>query len=196
MKNKFIVFFLLIAIITVLILGIVVIISLQRSIGCPDPGMMKVFDFFGIENDLCFASAFDANQGFGANQGFAINPYQTGNSDRDMAVIIGTSVAYILSEVKYFTLFIVVLTVLALNACSIIVYFVLDKAANPVVKQEGTQMNEELRMRNEDYVSNNNEPVGCIEDRTSSAALLSLEIDEMLAEIDLVMERNKVKWSF
>jgi flagellar basal body-associated protein FliL len=149
MKNKFIVFLLLIAIITVLLLGIVMIISLQGSIESIDPDMMKVFDFFGIENDLCFSSAFDANTGYNANQVFAVNPYQTGNSERDMAVIIGASVSYILSEVKYFTLFIVVLTVLALNACSIIVYFILDKAATPVVKQGETQKNEELGMSNE-----------------------------------------------
>ena len=185
MKNKFIVFFLLIAIITVLILGIVVVISLQRSIGCPDPGMMKVLDFFGIENDLCFAPAFDANTGFSANQGFAMKPYQAGNSDRDMAVIIGTSVSYILREVKYFTLFIVVLTVLALNACSIIVYFILDKVAQPTVKQEETTMDISDKKNGVDNLGY------YIEDQSSDMARLSLEIDEMLAKISSVMEKSK-----
>jgi len=126
MKNKFVVFFLLIAIFTVLVLGIVVLISLQESFRCPDSDVMKIFDFLGMENDLCSAPGFGANQGFGANHGFAINPYRIGNSERELAAVIGASVSYILSEVKYFTLFIVVLTVLALNACSIIVYFILD----------------------------------------------------------------------
>jgi len=156
MKNKFVVFFLLFAIVAVLVLVIVALSSLLGSVGCSDPGMMKIFDFFGIENDLCFVPAFgantglSANTGFDANQGFAVNPYQTGNTGRDMAVIVGASVAYILREVKYFTLFIVALTVLALNACSIIVYFIFGNVAKPTVGREETQKNEELGMGNQE----------------------------------------------
>jgi hypothetical protein len=130
MKNKFIMFFLLIAIIMVIVLGIVVFMSLKSSAGSPDQEMMRVIDLLGIENDLCSAPAF------GANQGFAVNPYQPGNQDQDNAAVIGASVSYILREVKYFTLFIVVLTVLALNACSIIIYFILDNVFKPTVMKE------------------------------------------------------------
>jgi len=193
MKNKFIVFFLLIAIVTVLVLGIVVFISLWSSVRCPDPGMMKVFGFFDIENDLCFVPAFDTNTEF------VVNPYQAGNLDqegylrptglvevRDMAVIIGASVSYILREVKYFTLFIVVLMVLALNACSIIVYFVLDKVAKPIVRQEETTMDIS------DKENGGDNPGYYIEEQASGMTRLSLEIDEMLAEISSVMEKSKL----
>ena len=192
MKNKFCVFFLLIAIITVLILGIVVFLSLWSSFKCPDPGMMKVLDFFGLENDLCFASTpgvnqgFSANQGFGANQGFAMNPYQTGNSERDTAIMIGASVSYILKEVKYFTLLIVVLTVLALNACSIIIYFVLDKIAKPIVREEETTMDISDKENSRDNLNY------YIEKQTTGMDSLSLEIDEMLAEISSLIERSNL----
>jgi cation transport ATPase len=143
MKNRFFVFFLMIAIVAVIVLGIVVFLLFWDSSRYPDPGKIRVIGSFGMENDLCSAPVFDANTGFGANTGFAVNPYQTGNPERDIAVIIGASVSYILREVKYFTLFIVVLTVFALNACSIIIYFILDKAVQPIVKREETQKNEE-----------------------------------------------------
>lgn len=154
MKNKFCVIFLLIAIITVMVLGIVVFLSLRSSVRFPELGIMRIFDFFGPENDLCLASTP------GANAGLIMIPYQSGNPDRELAVIIGASVSYVLSEVKYFTLFIVVMTVLAVNAFSIIIYFVLDKIGKPIVSRE--------------------------------KAALALEIDEMLAEIDSLMEKSKM----
>jgi ABC-type transport system involved in multi-copper enzyme maturation permease subunit len=175
MKNKFCVFFLLIAIITVLILGIVVFLSLWSSFKCPDPGMMKVLDYFGLENDLCFTS------------GFAVNPYRTGSSDRDTAIMIGASVSYILREVKYFTLLIVVLTVLALNACSIIVYFIIDKIANPNVREEETTMDISDKENNRDNLNY------YIEKQSAGMDRLSLEIDEMLAEINSLIERSNLK---
>jgi hypothetical protein len=135
-----------------------VFLSLWESSRCPEPGKMRAVGSLGMEDDPRFAPAFDANMGF------VVNPYQTGNPDKDTAVMIGSSVSYILSEVKYFTLFIVVLTVLALNAYALIVYFVLDKIAKP-----GT---------------------AALVKRTSG--LMSLEIDEMLAEIDSVMEKSKL----
>jgi len=125
MKNRFCIFFLLIAIVIVLVLGIIVFLSLWSSFKCPDPGMMRVLDYFGIEQDLCYDPAP------GARTGLAVNPYQADNSERNLALIIGSSVSYIISEVKYFTLFIVVLTVLALNVYALIVYFVLDKIIKP-----------------------------------------------------------------
>jgi signal transduction histidine kinase len=190
MKNKFCVFFLLIAIITVLVLGIVVFLSLWSSFRCPDPGMMKVLDFFDLENDLCFAPGFaptpGANTEFGANHGFAINPYRTGNSERDTAIMVGASVSYILREVKYFTLLIVVLTVLALNACSIIVYFVLDKIAKPTVKEEETTMDISEKEKGRDNLNY------YIEKQSTGMDSLSLEIDRMLAEINSLIERSNL----
>jgi len=62
MKNKFSLFFLLIAIITVLVLGIVVFLSLWSEIKRPDPGMMKVLDFLDIKNDLCLDPAMEKNE--------------------------------------------------------------------------------------------------------------------------------------
>jgi len=207
MRNKFCVLFLLIAIVTVLVLGIVVFLSLWDSLRCREPDLKKVLDYFGRESDLCLDSASGANTGFVANTGygvnpgfsvdpgFTVNPYQAGNSDRerDLALIIGSSISYILGEVKYFTLFIVVLTVLALNAYALIIYFILDKAAKPGTAPPVKPETRHKTMGNtvtghfiggkvpEEYIK-----------QTSGMKRFSLEIDEMLAEINLVMERSKL----
>ena len=139
MKSRFCMFFLMIAVVTVLVLGIFVFLSFWDSFRCPDPGKIRVIGSFGMENDPYFDPAPGVNTGFGADTGFAVNPYQSGNPERDMPLIIGASVSYILDEVKYFTLFIVVLTVLALNAYALIVYFVLDKAAKHREKQNKSE---------------------------------------------------------
>jgi len=130
MRNKFCIFFLLIAIVIVLVLGIIVFLSLWSSFKCPDPGMIRVLDYFGIDGNLCL-DTLCPDSSFGGKADFAVNPYQAGNPDRDIAFIIGSSVSYILNEVKYFTLFIVILTVLALNVYALIIYFVFDRIAKP-----------------------------------------------------------------
>jgi flagellar basal body-associated protein FliL len=189
MKNKFIMFFLMIAIVTVLVLGIVVFLSVWDSSKYPDSGKIRIIGSFDMESDLYFDPVP------GVNTGFVVNPYQAGNSDRerDFALVIGTSVSYILREVKYFTLFIVVLTVLALNAYALIVYFVLDKmvkqrTTTPVKPEEITKTMSNAVMG---HINAGKEPDGYIK-QTSAMARFSLEIDEMLAEINSVMEKSKL----
>ena len=190
MKSRFFMFFLMIAIVTVLVLGIFVFLSVWDSVRCPDSGRMKVIGSFGTENDPRFDPAFDANAGFGTNIGFVMNPYQTGNSERDTAVMIGASVSYILRELKNFTLFVVVLTALAFNAYALIVYFIFNKNAK---QGSATPVSPETRPETVNsavmgHVNGGKDPDG-YNKRTSG--MLSLEIDEMLAEIDAVMEKCK-----
>jgi hypothetical protein len=175
----------------IVITAIVVFLLLRASDISLNLGI-KYLEFQGIENDL--------NPVPGADNGFVVNPYQTGNPEQNQAIIMGASISYILREVKSFTMFAIILAVLALIAYVIIAYIVLNKLLNPIVKTEEPQKNEEAGIRNEDYVNNNNdsdnkELNNCIEDRPSSTALLSLSIDEMLSDIDTAMEKSRVKWS-
>jgi hypothetical protein len=167
-----------VAIVTILVLGIFVFLSVWDSSRIPDSGRMRAIGSSGMENAPRLAPAF------------AVNPYQSGNPDRDTAVMIGASVSYILREVKYFTLFIVILAVLALNTYALIVYFVLDKIVKP---KTTTLANPETGPKTVSsavlgHINDGKDPDDYIK-RTSG--MISLEIDEMLAEIDSVMEKCK-----
>lgn len=80
------------------------------------------------DNDLYFASAFDANDGF------VVNPYQTSDPEQKLAVMIAVSVVYILKEIRTFTMFAVLLAVIGLASYVIIISIVLNRTAKPVVK--------------------------------------------------------------
>jgi len=70
----------------------------------------------------------------GKNIGFVIKPFQIGNSDRNMAVLIGASESYIFKEAADIKKITIILAVLALALSSIVVYFVLNKTTKPIVR--------------------------------------------------------------
>ena len=187
MKNKFTVFLLLIAIMIIVITTIVVYLLLRTSDISFNLGM-KYLEFQCIENDL--------NPVPGADNGFVVNPYQAGNPEQNQAVIMGTSVSYILREVKSFTMFAVVLAILALVAYVIIAYIVIDKLLNPVIKTDEPPNDVSDDEHDGDNNNDNSKRLnGCIEDQVSSTAFLSMSIDEMLSDIDTIMEKSRGKWS-
>jgi hypothetical protein len=187
MKDKSSLFLLLIAVMMIVVTAAIVFLMLQASGLSLDLGLKEI-EFQGIEDDLSFDPAN------GADNGFIVNPYQNGNLDRNQAVIIGATVSYILKEVKAFTMFAVVLMVLTLISYVIIACIVLNRIARPIIKIEEIQ--KEVSDKEHGGDNDNEESGGYIEDGTSGNAILSRNIDEMLSEIDVVMEKSKVKWSF
>jgi hypothetical protein len=184
MKIKFYLAFLMLAILAIMLMGAAATLSLKTSGLGFKPGVKRLVSY-EINEDLCCDPVYDADNGF------VVNPYQGGNLDQNQALIIGASVSYILKEVKSFTIFAVALAGLALFAYVTIAFIFLSRIVRPDVKaEEKAQKKEELEMRNEEYVSlnNNKEPIDCIGDRNLSAAFLSRNIDEMLADIDKAME--------
>jgi len=189
MRIKYYLVFLMFAILAIVLMGAAATLSLRTS-GLGFNPSVKQLESHDIEEDLF------SETNFSADNGFVVNPYQAGNPNQNQALIIGASVSYILKEVKTFTIFAVSLAVLSLIVYITIAYIILNRIGKPVVNAEEPWKKEELEMRNEEYVNDNNkEPIDCIEDRKSSAAFLSRNIDEMLAEIDAVMEKSRVKWS-
>ena len=190
MKIKYYLVFLMLAILALLFMGAAASLSLKDSGLGFKPGVNKLVSF-EIDEDICFDPTY------GEDNGFVVNPYQSGNLDRNQALIIGASVSYILKEVKAFTLFAITLAVLTLIAYVTVAFIVLNRIVKPAVNAEEPGKNEKLAMRNEEYAngSNGKESGGCFEDSDCSAAFLSRNIDEMLSEIDAVMEKSKVKWS-
>jgi hypothetical protein len=205
MKIKYYLVFLMLAILTIVLMGAAASLSLKASGIGLNPGV-KTLESYDVEEDLCF----DPNYSPGI--GFVVNPYQGGNLDQNQALIIGASISYILKEVKAFTIFAVALAAAALIVYVTIAFIILNRIVSPNVKAEEPQKreelgmrNEELVMRNEEYdsvnnsvnnnVNSNKETGGCFEDSNSSAAFLTRNIDEMLAEIDAAMEKSKREWS-
>ncbi|MDR2574884.1 MAG: hypothetical protein LBC52_00395 [Treponema sp.] len=190
MKIKYYLLFLMLTILAIMLMGAAASLSLKASGLGPNSGVNKL-EFHDIKEDISFDPAY------GADNGFVVNPYQGDNPEQSQALIIGASVSYILKEVKAFTMFAVALAVVALIAYVTIAYIILNRIVRPIVRAEELRKNEELRMRNEENADNvnNKESGSCFEDPNCSAAFLSRNIDEMLAEIDKVMEKSKVKWS-
>jgi hypothetical protein len=124
------------------------------------------------------------------NNGFVLNPYQSGNTEQNQALIIGASVSYILREIKSFTMFSVILAVLALTAHEIIIYMALKRITMPIVA--GTVEIQKDNSDNNNVNNNNSEPCNYIEGLSSNPSFLSLNIDEMLASIDSTMEKSQV----
>jgi len=69
------------------------------------------------------------------NIGFVIKPFQIGNSDQKLAILIGVSESNIFKEVRDITKYIIILAVLVLALSAIIVYFVLNKITKPIIKK-------------------------------------------------------------
>jgi methyl-accepting chemotaxis protein len=89
--------------------------------------------FASIQNGTTFRTTiYDPN--LHENVGFVLKSFQIGNSDQNMAILIGATEAYIFKEVKAITRFTIILAVLALALTVIIVYFVFNKVTKPIVK--------------------------------------------------------------
>jgi len=185
MKDKSNLFLLLIAVLMVLVTALIVFLMFRASSISLDLGLKEI-ELQGIEEDFSFDPTY------GAENGFVVNPNQNGNLDRKQAVLIGASVSYILKEVKAFTIFAVVLTILALTSYVIIACIVLGRIARPIIKAEKIRKDISEKIHSD----NNKEPGGYVEDGNSSKAILSRNIDEMLSDIDTVIEESKVEWSF
>jgi methyl-accepting chemotaxis protein len=69
---------------------------------------------------------------------FVMKPFQIGNSDHNLAVLIGASESYIMREVNAITRFTIILTVIALALNSAITFFTLNKVTKPIVKVADT----------------------------------------------------------
>jgi len=135
MKIRYYFVFMLLVIIAFVVMGFTATLSLRAYGISINPGM-KYIEYSDIEKGL--------NPDQGANNGFIVNPYQTGNQDQNQnqAIIVGASVLFLLKEVKTFTMFAVVLAVLALIAYVIIAYIFLNSIARPIIKLEETRDNE------------------------------------------------------
>jgi signal transduction histidine kinase len=79
---------------------------------------------------------------------FVIKPFQVGNSDQRLAVLIGVSEANIFKEVRDTTRHIIILAALALALSAIIVYFVLNKITKPTIKM--TKIMKVIPLREQD----------------------------------------------
>jgi len=191
MKIKFYLAFLMLAILAIVLMGAAATFSLRASGLGFNPEVKRLVSS-DINEDLC------CDPVYGPDNGFVVNPYQGGNPDQNQALIIGASVSYILKEVKAFTLFAVVLAGLALIAYVTIAFIFLGRIVRPDVKaEEKTQKKEEAGMKNEEYANSDGskESGSCLNDPNCSAAFLSRNIDEMLADIDKIMEKTRAKRS-
>jgi flagellar biosynthesis/type III secretory pathway M-ring protein FliF/YscJ len=191
MRIKVYLGFLMLAVMAIVMIGIAVFLTLMGS-GISRDLSMKELEIQGIEEML------KVDPGYSAGNGFVVNPYQNSNSDRSQALLIGTSISYILKEIKAFVMFSVVLAVLALIAYVIIAYIILNKVTNPKNKPSGKkaapQKDDSDREDEGDY-NDSKRLDDYIEGRNSKAVILSRSIDEMLSDIDSIMEKSKVKWS-
>jgi len=191
MRIKVYLGFLILAVMAIVMIGIAVFLMLMGS-GINRDLSMKEIEIQGIEEML------KADPAFSADNGFVVNPYQNNNSDRSQALLIGTSISYVLKEIKAFVMFSVVLAVLALIAYVIIAYIILNKVANPKTKSTGKKTAPKKdgsdKGHGEDY-NDSKRLDDYIEGRNSNAAVISKNIDDMLSDIDSVMEKSKVKWS-
>jgi len=73
--------------------------------------------------------------GLRENIGFVIKPFQIGNSDQKLAVLIGISESNIFKEVRAITRHIIILAVFALALSALIVYFFLNRITRPIIKK-------------------------------------------------------------
>ena len=187
MKDRTNLFLLLIALMMIAVTAVIVFLLLRSSGICISQGVSHLDSGFDLPPDV--------------NNGFVVNPYQSGSADQTQAFIIGASVSYILKEIKSFTMFSVILAVLALAAYVIIIYMALNKITRPIAAgaleiQKDNSEDENADSGNVNNNSNNNsDPGNYIESLSSNPAFLSLNIEEMLASIDSAMEKSRVKFS-
>jgi len=144
--------------------------------------------------------------------GFVVNPYQTGNLDREQSVILLASVSHILKEIKYFIMFIVLWAILAFSACAIIVYFVRNNVSKQIdkpvkIRKDISDGKGENKMTIKEHGDEHGddgiipdihgdkepdkEPEDYIDKRTARMVLLYISINEMLSDINSVIERSE-----
>jgi methyl-accepting chemotaxis protein len=63
-----------------------------------------------------------------------IMPFQIGNSDNTWAIMLGSADSYIMREVKDITHFTVILAVTAFFIAALVIYFILRRTTNPIVR--------------------------------------------------------------
>jgi methyl-accepting chemotaxis protein len=71
---------------------------------------------------------------FRENVGFVIKPFQIGNSDQRLAILLGLGESNIFKKARAITGYIIILTALALVLSAIIVYYILSKVAKPIIR--------------------------------------------------------------
>jgi len=72
------------------------------------------------------------------NIGFVIKPFQIGNSDQRLAILLGAGESNLLKKARAVTGYIIVLAVFALVFQAIIVYFILSKVTKPIIRKTKT----------------------------------------------------------
>ena len=90
--------------------------------------------FSAIKNGTTFRDIKYAPD-LGENIGFVIKPFHIGNSDQNLAVLIGSSESNIFREVRAITAQIIILAVLFFALSSVVVYFVLYKITKPIIRK-------------------------------------------------------------
>ena len=133
MKIRYYIVYILLAVMMIAATGITVFLMFRAYNINIIPGM-NYLEFPGIEKELSVDPACDTNNGF------VVNPYQTGNPDQNQAAIIRAFISYIMKEVKVFTMFAVILAVLALITYIIITFIVLNRITSSTTKAEETQI--------------------------------------------------------
>ena len=74
------------------------------------------------------------SQALSANLKIDVMPFTIGRSDKTWSVMIATSEAYILAEVRALTKFTIILAAIAILAAAIIIFIVLNQMTKPIVK--------------------------------------------------------------
>jgi len=72
------------------------------------------------------------------NIGFVIKPFQIGNSDQRLAVLVGISESNIFRKVRSIARYIIILAAVALALSALIIYFVLSKVTKPIIRMSKT----------------------------------------------------------
>jgi len=67
------------------------------------------------------------------NIGFVVKSFEIGNSDQNLAILIGASESYIFKEVKAITRFTIILAGIALALAAGIVYFAFNRVTKPII---------------------------------------------------------------
>jgi len=136
--------------------------------------------FSAIQDGAAFSDTKYA-PAFQENIGFVMKPFQIGNSDQHMAVLIGAFESDIFKEARTITRYTMLLAVIVLALSAIVVYFVLKNVSKPVVEAAVVSGGEEGQTKTESLSCVGREPV--YNTAESVKSYLAKDIDEMLANI-------------
>jgi len=187
MKINYGLIFLILVIIALIVMGFTVIL-LQRTYGRSLDLGITVPAFSDIEN----YAGLDPVPG--ANNVFVPHPYRTGNQDMERSVIILASVSYILREIKYFIMFVILSATLAFSAWAIIVYF-MKEDKNMTIKEKDTGgINTGISgtaTAPQTVADSGKEGDGYIDKQTAGMVLLYIDINEMLSAVNSAIEKSE-----